>query len=277
MRPLTTSICKIDDTEIAYFVKGKGQPVLLVHGITTYSFIWRKISPLLETGYQVLGIDLPGCGASSKGVEKAFSIKNHALLLNDFLEEIGIQKIHLVGHDVGGGIAQIFAVNFPEKVISLTLLNSVAYDFWPVQPIIAMRTPIIRQLAMSTLDKGALQLVVRRGLYHKKNLTRELLDFFWEPMKTKEGRKAFLHFAASLDNNELLEIEEKLHQLQLPVLIMRGDADQYLSAAIAEKLANNIQGAKFIRIPTGGHFMQEDEPEHIAKELRVFFVAQNYD
>jgi pimeloyl-ACP methyl ester carboxylesterase len=277
MRPLTTSICKIGDTEIAYFAKGKGQPVLLLHGITTYSFIWRKISPLLETGYRVLGIDLPGCGASSKGVEKAFSIKNHAFLLNDFLEEIGIQKMHLVGHDVGGGIAQIFAVNFPEKLFSLTLVNSVAYDFWPVQPIIAMRTPIIRQLAMSTLDKGALQLVVRRGLYHKKNLTKELLDFFWEPMKTKEGRKAFLHFAASLDNNELLEIEEKLHQLQLPVLIMRGDADQYLSAAIAEKLANNIQGAKLVRIPTGGHFMQEDEPEHIAKELRAFFAAQNYD
>lgn len=277
MRPLTTSICKIGDTEIAYFTKGKGQPVLLVHGITTYSFIWRKILPLLENGYRVLGIDLPGCGASSKGVEKAFSIKNHAFLLNDFLEEIGIQKIHLVGHDVGGGIAQIFAVNFPEKLFSLTLLNSVAYDFWPVQPIIAMRTPIIRQLAMSTLDKGALRMVVRRGLYHKKNLTTELLDYFWEPMKTREGRKAFLHFAASLDNNELLEIEEKLHQLQIPVLVMRGDADPYLSATIAEKLAKNIQGAKLVRIPTGSHFMQEDEPEHIAKELRAFFVAQNYD
>jgi pimeloyl-ACP methyl ester carboxylesterase len=277
MQPLTTSVCKLGDTEIAYFAKGKGQPVLLVHGITTYSFIWRKIVPLLEKEYQVLGIDLPGCGASSKGVEKAFSIKNHAFLLNDFLEKTGIKKIHLVGHDVGGGVAQIFAVSFPEKLFSITLINSVAYDFWPVQPIIAMRTPIIRQLAMATLDKGALRMVVRRGLYHKKNLTKELLNDFWEPMKTKEGRKAFLHFAASLDNNELLEIEEKLHQLQLPVLVIRGDADPYLSAAISEKLAKNIPKAKLIRIPTGSHFMQEDEPEYIAKELKVFFAAHNYD
>ena len=277
MQPLTTSTCKIGNTEIAYFAKGKGQPVLLVHGIVTYSFIWRKIVPLLENQYQVLGIDLPGCGASSKGIENAFSIKNHALLLNDFLEKLGIKKIHLVGHDVGGGVAQIFAVNFPDKLFSLTLINSVAYDFWPVQPIIAMRTPIIRQLAMAALDKGALRMVVRRGLYHKENLTQELLHDFWEPMKTKEGRKAFLHFAASLDNSELLEIEEKLHQLQVPVLIMRGDADPYLSANIAEKLAKNIPDAKFIRISTGSHFMQEDEPEHIAKELKNFFAAHNDD
>ncbi len=273
MQPLTNSTCTIGNTEIAYFVKGQGEPVLLVHGITTYSFIWRKFIPLLENEYQVIGIDLPGCGASSKGVEKAYSIKNHAFLLNDFLEKTGIKKIHLVGHDVGGGVAQIFAVNFPEKLFSLTLLNSVAYDFWPVQPIIAMRTPIIRQLAMATLDKGALRMIVRRGLYHKENLTQELLSDFWEPMKTKEGRKAFLHFAASLDNNELLEIEEKLHQLQMPVLIIRGDADPYLSAAIAEKLAKNIPGAKLVRITTGSHFIQEDEPELIAKELKAFFTA----
>jgi len=277
MQPLTTSKCKIGSIEIAYFVKGKGQPVLLVHGITTYSFIWRKIVPLLEQDYQVLGIDLPGCGASSKSVEESYSIKKHACLLKDFLDKTGLQKVHLVGHDVGGGVAQIFAVSFPEKLLSLTLINSVAYDFWPVQPIIAMRTPIIRQLAMASLDKGALRMIVRRGLYHKENLTKELLSYFWEPLKTKEGRKAFLHFAASLDINDLLEIEEQLHQLQTPVLIIRGDADPYLSAAIAEKLAKNIPGAQLIRIPTGGHFMQEDEPERIAKELKTFFVVHNHD
>lgn len=231
----------------------------------------EKIVPLLEQDYQVLGIDLPGCGASSKSVEESYSIKKHASLLKDFLDKTGLQKVHLVGHDVGGGVAQIFAVSFPEKLLSLTLINSVAYDFWPVQPIIAMRTPIIRQLAMASLDKGALRMIVRRGLYHKENLTKELLSDFWEPLKTKEGRKAFLHFAASLDINDLLEIEEQLHQLQTPVLIIRGDADPYLSAAIAEKLAKNIPGAKLIRIPTGGHFMQEDEPERITKELKIFF------
>lgn len=227
--------------------------------------------PLLDQQYQIIGIDLPGCGASSKGLEVSYSIKNHSRLLKNFLQETGFNKIHLVGHDVGGGIAQIFAANYPEMLMSLTLINSVAYDFWPVQPIIAMRTPIIREFAMATLDKGALRIIVSRGLYHKENLTKELLSYFWEPMKTKEGRKAFLHFAASLDNQNLLEITDKLHQLQLPVLIIRGDADLYLSAANAERLASNIPNARLSRISTGSHFIQEDEPDFIATELKSFF------
>jgi len=261
--------------EVAYFKRGKGEPVLLVHGITTYSFIWRKIVPLLEQNYQVIGVDLPGCGASGKSVDESYSIKKHAYLLNQFLEKIGIEKVHFVGHDVGGGVAQIFAVNFPEKLFDITLMNTVAYDFWPVQPIIAMRTPIIRQMAMATLDMGALNMIVKRGLYHRERCTEELMEYFWAPMKTKDGRKAFLHFAASLDNQNLLDIVDELHQLKTPVLIMRGDADPYLSAAISNKLAENIPDAKLISIETGGHFMQEDEPELIANELMTFFRAHN--
>ena len=275
MEILTTSTCKIGNMEVAYFKRGKGEPVLLVHGITTYSFIWRKIVPLLEQNYQVIGVDLPGCGASGKSVDESYSIKKHAYLLNQFLEKIGIEKVHFVGHDVGGGVAQIFAVNFPEKLFDITLMNTVAYDFWPVQPIIAMRTPIIRQMAMATLDMGALNMIVKRGLYHRERCTEELMEYFWAPMKTKEGRKAFLHFAASLDNQNLLDIVDELHQLKTPVLIMRGDADPYLSAAISNKLAENIPDAKLISIETGGHFMQEDEPELIANELMTFFRAHN--
>jgi len=271
MQALTRSTCQIRNMEIAYFVTGQGEPILFLHGITTYSFIWRNIVPLLEKKYQIIGLDLPGCGTSGKNIEESYSIKNQAALINSFLEKTGFSKVHLVGHDVGGGIAQIVAVNFPEKLFSLTLINSVAYDFWPVQPIIAIRTPVIRQLAMAALDMGALRLVIKRGLHQTKNFTDELLGYFLEPLKTKEGRKAFLHFAASLDNNNLVEIEDKLLQLKIPTLIIRGEEDLYLSETISEKLANTIPDAKLVRIPNAGHFIQEDEPELVAIELTTFF------
>lgn len=271
MKPLTTSTCEFNGHQMAYFRRGQGEVVLLVHGITTYSFIWRNIVPLLEHQYQVIGLDLLGCGGSSKQVDTPYSIKNHAHLLQQFLEKLEIKKIHFVGHDVGGGIGQIFAVNYPEMLHDLTLMNTVAYDFWPVQPIIAMRTPIIRQLAMATLDLGALRMIVSRGLYHKERLTPELLDYFWAPMKSKQGRKAFLHFAASLDNHNLLEIKDRLHQLDVPVLIFRGEADPYLSGAIAEKLAANLPHSRLVHIETGSHFIQEDEPAMLAAAMQTFF------
>jgi pimeloyl-ACP methyl ester carboxylesterase len=274
MKKSDSSTIELDGYSIAYTSSGEGEVVLLVHGITTYSFIWRKIVPLLDQKYRVLTIDLPGCGNSSKQLERKYSIKNHAHLLKSFVEKLGIEKFHLVGHDVGGGACQIFAVHYPELLYDLTLINTVAYDFWPVQPIIAMRTPIIRQFAMATLDFGALRMIVRRGLYHPEALTTELMDHFWAPMKTREGRKAFLHFAASLDNNDLTEISDALRKLSLPVLIIRGDGDPYLSGLIAEKLAENIPESILVKIATGGHFIQEDEPQLIAEEMLQFFQRQ---
>ena len=133
-----------------------------------------------------------------------------------------------------------------------------------------MRTPIIRQIAMATLDFGMFEVIVKRGLYHKTLLTDELMAFFWKPMKESLGRKGFLHFAKCLDNKNLTEIEEEIRQIKLPVLIIRGDSDIYLSASISDKLHAEIPGSQLIKIPTGGHFIQEDEPEMLAKTILNF-------
>lgn len=268
--------CNVSGHLIAYHREGSGEVALLVHGITTYSFIWRKLVPLLSANYDVVSIDLLGCGESDKTLDVEYSIKHHSFLIKEFVTQLGIKKFHFVGHDVGGGIGQIFAVNYPEDLFDLTLINSVAYDFWPVQPIIAMRTPIIRQMVIATLDLGTFKLIVKRGLYHKEKLTPELMEYFWRQMKTKEGRKSFIHFANCLNNQHLLEIEDELRKVKVPVLIIRGDADPYLNFRISQKLHNEIPDSRLIRIATGGHFIQEDEPEMIVEAIVRFFEERNH-
>ncbi len=265
--PLT---CKIDGQLLAYHQEGSGETILLVHGITTYSFIWRRIVPLLRDRFRVISVDLLGCGDSAKPLNVPYSLPHHCHILSQFIDCLGNAPVHFVGHDVGGGIGQLFAVRYPEKLRSLTLINSVGHDFWPVQPIVAVRTPIIRQLAMASLDIGAFRLVVRRGMYHKEALTEELMEHFWKPMRNREGRRAFLHFANCLNNQHLVEIEEDLHRIKLPVHIIRGDADLYLSEAIALKLRSDIPGSILTRIASGGHFIQEDEPEVLASAIGLF-------
>jgi len=266
-----TATLTVDGYRLNYHEEGEGEPVLLVHGITTYSFIWRRIVPFLVDKYRVISIDLLGCGDSDKPLDVAYSLPNHAAMLQEVVDKLGLGPVHFVGHDIGGGIAQVFSVLHPEKLKDLSLVNSVGHDFWPVQPIIAMRTPIVRQLAMATLDIGAFRLIVRRGLYHKESLTDELMEFFWRPMRDKAGRRGFLHFANCLNNSHLVEIENDLRSLKLPVLIIRGDGDLYLSEAISLKLHRDIPGSKLVRIATGGHFIQEDEPEQVAEALLQFW------
>jgi len=266
----------IDDQKICYTRSGNatGDVMLLLHGITTYSFIWRKLLPYLEKDYDVIVIDLLGCGSSDMPLNVSYSIKAHEERLFEFIKQIGIQRLHLVGHDLGGGIAQIFAINHPKMLISLSLINTVGYDFWPVQPMIAMRTPVIRQLLMGALDLGMMKMLVKAGMYHKERVDNALMDLFWKPLRNSKGRKAFMHFARCLDHHNLMDIANQLSQLNVPTLIMRGDADPFLGASTAEKLHADIPSSQLLRIDTASHYLMEDEPEWAAENILTFIREQ---
>ncbi len=212
-----------------------------------------------------------GCGDSDTPLTESFSIKRHTELLHELINQLDITRFHFVGHDIGGGIGQIFAVRYPDLLYDLTLINSVGYNFWPVQPIAAMRTPIIRQLIMAALNRGTYTQLVQRGIYHKERVDTELMDLYWKPMQTSQGRKAFLHLAKCLNHQDLMAIEKDLQQLKLPVLIIRGDADLYLSAEISNKLHSNIPNSRLEHVSTAGHFIQEDEPEKLVEIMTQFF------
>jgi len=262
----------INKQKIYYTRSGNasGEVMLLLHGITTYSFIWRKLLPYLEKDYDVIAIDLLGCGSSDMPLDVSYSIKAHEQRLFEFVEQLGIEHLHLIGHDLGGGIAQIFAINHPQMLMSLSLINSVGYDFWPVQPIIAMRTPVIRQLLMGALDLGMFKLLVKAGMYHKERVNDDLMDLFWKPLRDSKGRKAFMHFARCLDHHHLMDIAHKLKSLKVPTLIMRGDADPFLGEGIAEILHADIPCSQLKRIATASHFLMEDEPQWAAENILSF-------
>ena len=251
---------------------GAGTPLLLVHGITTYSFIWRRILPLLAEQYDVIAPDLLGCGASDKPLSESYALRDHAERLAAMIQALDLDRVHLVGHDLGGGMAQIMAVHHAHRLRSVSLLNTVGYDLWPVQPIIALRTPIIREILMAAVDMGAMRMIVQRGLHHRERADATLLDLFMEPLRSPEGRRAFLHFARCLDNRDLTSITPGLRRTTLPCLILRGDADPYLSCTISERLHADIRGSCLHRIPTASHFLQEDEPEEVSRVLLDFLA-----
>ncbi len=264
---------RIQGHDLAYRRQGLGSPLLLVHGITTYSFIWRNLLPELARNHDVVAVDLLGCGDSDMPLDQSYSIAAHVERLEAFTQALGLGPFGFVGHDIGGGIAQRFAVKHPDRLTHAVVMNGVAFDYWPVQPIITMRTPIIRQLAMAALDLGAFKLIVQRGVFHKERVTPELMSLFWKPMLTRLGRKAFLHFAESLDNHDLTDITAELRQTRIPFLILRGTEDVYLSAEIAHRLHQEIPGSRLVEIPEAGHFFQEDQPQRLVNELETFLGA----
>lgn len=260
-----------DGKRIAYQRSGKGPVVLMIHGITTYSFIWRKLIPYLESDYDLIRIDLLGCGHSDMSATHDLSLKNHARLLYKFIEELKLPRLHLVGHDLGGGIVQIMGVKHPEKYLSISMLNPVAYNYWPVQPISSMRTPIFRQLAMAAFDMGYYRSIVKKALYKPESFTQELLELFWSNFDNPNSKKSFLRFTKCLNNNDLMEISDEIKAIAIPVLLLRGEGDVFLSSGITARLHEEISGSKFVVMPETGHYMQEDSPGEISEALTNFW------
>lgn len=266
----TPNFISIQNNNIAYYREGKGETIIFIHGITTYSFIWRNVAPAFTEKYDVIVLDLLGNGLSDKPIEQDFSLKRQASIIYDFCKALDIEKVHLVCHDVGGGVGQIFACSHEKMLLSLALINSVAHNFWPVQPIITMRTPVLRQLAMAMLDLGAYEIIVKRGLYDSTLCTKELMKYFFKPVSTSIGKKSFLRFAQCLDNKNLISIEPQLIQLSTKTLIIRSAHDVYLSKNIALYLKSTILNSTLIEIENSGHFIQEDQTKSLISHLQYF-------
>lgn len=260
----------IDDRKIAYHREGEGASVLLIHGVASYSFIWKPIIRELSRNYDVIALDLLGCGDSEKPVDQDLSIKVQSELISKLIDKLGIKDVHLVGHDVGGGVAQLLAVNHADQLSDLTLINPVGYDYWPVQPITAMRLPVIRALTTAIMNKNMLRMVIRRALFYKERLDDKLMDEFWRPLASDEGKRGFVQLIRGINNKLLLDIKDKLKTIELPALLIRGDADAYLSRHILERLHDDIPNSKLVRTPRGGHFIQFDEPEWVSAQIREF-------
>ena len=256
--------------QLAYRRAGRGEPMVLVHGITTYSFIWESVIPFLQEHFEVYALDLLGCGESSMSLDSSYALGAHADRLSDFIETLQLDRPHLVGHDLGGGICQIVAAREALKLRTLSLLNTVAYDYWPVQPIKVMRTPVVRQLLMALTNRRVFKIMVKRGLYHQERLTDKLLESFYAPFSTSAGRKAFLHWTRCLDNRELTSIAQALRNLDLPTLILWGDADPYLSREIPPRLHREIPNSHLERIASASHYLMVDEPLWTAQQIKKF-------
>lgn len=267
--PLT----RVGPFDIAYRAGGKGEAVLLLHGITTYSFLWKEVVRSIERDFAFFAPDLLGCGDSSKPAGADYSLSAQAGIVLQFMENLGIAKAHLVGHDIGGGIAQILAVRVPGRLLSLTLINTVGYDYWPVQPIVSMRIPLLRHLAMAAFDLGVLRMLVLRTFHHKEKVDANLMAEFMRPLQSDAGKAGFLALARSLDNTQVLEVSHRLPSLSIPVLIIRGDKDIYLKPVISERLHGEIPGSRYEIITTAGHFSPLDDPDAVAALLLRHFSA----
>src|SRR5438477_8953191 len=126
---------------ISYLEQGKGPVALFVHGVLLNGYLWRHQLTDLSDIRRCIAVDLLAHGDTEISPEQDVSVTANAKMLKEFLDALNIDQVDLVGNDSGGGIAQIFAALYPERVRSLTLTDCDAHDNWPPEafkPFLAM-------------------------------------------------------------------------------------------------------------------------------------------
>jgi pimeloyl-ACP methyl ester carboxylesterase len=262
-------VVELGEHFLSYVEVGEGRPLVWLHGIPTWGFLWNGLAPALASTHRVLVPDLLGYGFSDRrdGFDRALTRQADAL--DAWMERLGVEGAGVVAHDFGGGVAQHLAVHYPRRVERLCLMDSVCYDAWPGELMVQLGHPgSVRRLSAQAVQR-LLKLGMKRAGF-AQGPPEGLVEGLLAPYATEVGKVSLVRNAASLNTNQTLELAPRLGRLGVPVLILWGEDDVFLSPDYGERLAWDIPGARFVKVPGAKHFVMWDAPDTVATELFRF-------
>jgi len=261
--------------KIRYIVIGAGSPVLLIHGFGEFLETWGfSIFPLSER-YMVYAIDLPGFGLSDKPVIN-YSIPSITKFVSDFMQALGIERASLIGHSLGGAIGLSMAVNFPDKLNKLIVVDSSLSKETPFFYRLCT-LPLIGEALMMPTIKAGLRHGIKRGFYNQDLVTEEWVDKSYELLKMPGAKRAILSIIRSNANFSGLcpetVIADKLHLAKVPTLFIHGEQDMVIPLIGAQNTCNLIPGARFEVIEECGHCPHIEKPTEFNEAVMAFLES----
>jgi pimeloyl-ACP methyl ester carboxylesterase len=224
--------------------------------------------PVLAAMHRVLAPDLLGFGYSDKRDRFDRSIARQTEMIDVWMKEVDIERASFIGHDIGGGVALRLAALFPQRVARLCAVNTVCYDSWPTEAMLQLGHPAARRKLSAAATLSLLRLAVTRGFAASPD--DQVLDGLLAPYTTEVGKLSLIRNAAALNTNQTTEITPLLSQIAVPTLIVWGEDDIFQPIEYGQRLAWDIPGAKFVRIPQARHFVALEQPLAVAEHLSAF-------
>ncbi|HET8913270.1 MAG TPA: alpha/beta hydrolase [Ktedonobacteraceae bacterium] len=250
---------------------GSGDPVLFLHGAPDSAEMWRPVTDRLKDHYHCFAPDLPGFGRSSAPADFSCSLENMARFIDDFIEDAGIPTpLTLVVADFGATYGLSWAVTYPQKVQRLVIVGgsnfSSRYKWHGAARL--FRTPLLGELAMSTLSLSAYEKMMRQNAPLVD--PRYVRDSYALSLAKPETRRMMLKLYRSIDSPDFLGKEDRLRKLTrtIPTLVLWGDKDPFITPDYAEQYA----GAQIEHFPENGHWLAVEVPEVVAQRLKTFLA-----
>ncbi len=267
-----------DDVRLAYLEAGPedGERVVLLHGLPAGAELWRDvIGHLADQKLHVLAPDLPGYGRTEVGVDTNLSMAGLAAIIGRWLDDKGLGPVWVVGHDIGGGVAQVLAVERPEVVSRLTLSDTISDNavmpnaVKTFQPI--ARAGLFPALAAARLAPNRyMRRELRRGFADPDRLGGLDIDrvFFDAKFRDKGARHRFGRAVGAIDFADVHKVSPRLGDVEVPVQLLWGQADVFQPwSPTGERLAELLPDPDITLLENSGHFAPMETPKAYADAL----------
>ena len=265
-----------DGLRMHYVEEGSGDPLLLLHGEPSWAFLYRKLIPPLAQVARVVAPDYFGFGRSDKPTRiEDYSYDLHYGSIERLADELDLREVTVVVQDWGGPVGLRLAVERPERVARLVILNT---------GIGAGRAPSEEWLRFREFMRRVGTDLVPGQLVRISCVTElddDVVEAYNAPFPTPESKAGVLAFPELVPTElghpsaaKMLEVRAGLERWEKPALVLFSDSDPIFPPAAAERMASRIPGAGPAEIVAGaGHFLQEEKGEEIAERI-VRFVAE---
>jgi pimeloyl-ACP methyl ester carboxylesterase len=276
-QPLEVQYLTLHGHKRAFVKAGKGPALLLLHGLGCDHTTWEPVLAALARRYTVIAPDLLGHGLSAKP-RADYSLGGYANGMRDLLTVLGIDKVTVVGHSFGGGVAMQFGYQFPERTERMVLVapGGLGPDVTPAiraitlpgfhQAMGLLTMPGVRQLTRTTLCALAAS-----GIPAARDLDEvaRIVESFRDP----RARAAIRHVVSAVVDwrGQIVTMVDRAYLTQaMPMCVVWGSGDAVIPVRHAEVAAEHAPGATVEVIPDAGHFPHKDHPQRFVKILDDF-------
>ena len=250
--------------------QGSGETIILLHGTASSLHAWDAWAQGLKNNHRIIRMDLPGFGLTGPDRLDRYEVSDDVAFLSAFMNQLEIKQAHIVGSSLGGRIAWQYALEFPDQVESLTLINALGYPQarWP--PAIEMgQWPIVDQIMEHFSPRFMYEIGLKEVYFDKGMVNDALVDRYYEMSRYPGNLAAFpKRVKAQLDTDSL-----SIQGIHVPTLILWGEEDIYFPVARAHQFKHDIKGARLHTYSNVGHLPMEEVPNQSMSDFNQFITT----
>jgi pimeloyl-ACP methyl ester carboxylesterase len=270
-----SAFVEVDGLRVHYqeFGEPTAPVMLLIHGYSASTFTWKTSAPMFaENGFRVIAVDLIGFGFSSKPSWFDYAIGSQTRVVERLMDRLGIGSALVVGSSYGGAVASTLALDYPERVSKLVLVDAVTNDE-PIDQVIAQlaKTPVIGELlSVFLVDSRAfvrsrMLTSMAPGNHHLVNDAR--IDSVRRPLSAADGHNSMLH---TLRSWHAQRIDHDAHLIDQPTLLLWGELDIVVPPHNGRNLHRLIPDSRLVMFKNCGHVPQEECPTDFVRIVSDF-------